>query len=165
MFLQKAKSIFQKKWFTTLNRPLLDEEIAVIKFKEWLKQQQSSSSRLPMSYEKQVGDPSHEEWIMMCKASLATFLLHVNSRVFSSQGKAFYTIGPCGEEFAASFGLLLEDNDSCALHYRHLASQISRQLKQGKNLEEIFLERARGYVCSKLDPVTGGRHCALVRLT
>jgi 2-oxoisovalerate dehydrogenase E1 component len=26
---------------------------------------------------------------------------------------------------------------------------------------EIALSRARGYVCSSLDPVTGGKHCAI----
>eukprot|EP01052_Picozoa_sp_SAG31_P031812 SAG31_NODE_3414_length_4302_cov_20.546239_3_plen_161_part_00 len=32
------------------------------------------------------------------EAGLATFLLHVESRVSSACGQGFYTIGPCGEE-------------------------------------------------------------------
>lgn len=58
-------------------------------------------------------------------------------------------------------GLNFKDNDALALHYRHLATSVVRQLNQGKPMEEILLERARGYTVSSLDPITGGRHCSL----
>ena len=61
-------------------------------------------------------------------SAFATFLLHVQARVASSLGEGFYTIGPCGEETAAAFGIALRETDPCALHYRHVAAQIARQL-------------------------------------
>lgn len=52
--------------------------------------------------------------------------------------------------------------DLTALHYRHLATSIHRQvIHDGKSIEDIALDRARGYCCSILDPVTNGRHCSL----
>jgi 2-oxoisovalerate dehydrogenase E1 component len=36
-----------------------------------------------------------------------------------------------------------------------------RQLRAGRTIEEIVLDRARGYTVSALDPVAGGRHCAI----
>ena len=44
---------------------------------------------------------------------------------------------------------------------RHLSVSILRQLRLGRKLDDIILDRARGYVVSKLDPVTGGVHCAI----
>jgi len=58
-------------------------------------------------------------------------------------------------------GLWLRPTDAVALHYRHLATSIVRALQSGKNLDEILLARARGYVVSASDPVCGGRHCAI----
>jgi len=94
-------------------------------------------------------------------AGLATFHLHVEARVAASIGQGFYTIGPCGEELLSTLGLLLHPTDPSALHYRHVGVAIMRQLQQGKSLNDILLDRARGFVCSQLDPVTGGRHCAI----
>ncbi len=48
-----------------------------------------------------------------------------------------------------------------ALHYRHLATSIVRQSQEGKSFSDIALDRARGFACSSLDPVTGGRHCSI----
>eukprot|EP01061_Rhynchopus_euleeides_P020168 TRINITY_DN32905_c0_g1_i1.p1 TRINITY_DN32905_c0_g1~~TRINITY_DN32905_c0_g1_i1.p1 ORF type:complete len:771 (+),score=312.17 TRINITY_DN32905_c0_g1_i1:36-2315(+) len=48
-----------------------------------------------------------------------------------------------------------------ALHYRHTAAQVARQLQAGKPLAEVLLDRARGHVVSSKDPVTGGHHCAI----
>jgi len=48
-----------------------------------------------------------------------------------------------------------------ALHYRHVSTSIARQLQDGRSVEDIILDRARGYTCSVQDPVTGGVHCAL----
>lgn len=94
-------------------------------------------------------------------SALASFCLHVESRIASMIGHGFYTIGPCGEEALASIGCVIEDQDSVALHYRHLAVNIACQLCQGVSLEQILLDRARGYAVSKDDPVTGGVHCSI----
>lgn len=97
-------------------------------------------------------------------AALATFSLHVESRVAALVGKGFYTIGPCGEELLAAIGLALDDQDDAALHYRHLAVSLARQIQrqeEQRNLAPILLDRARGYTVSKLDPVTGGVHCSI----
>lgn len=94
-------------------------------------------------------------------AAFATFSLHVESRIASLLGEGFYTIGPCGEELLSSIGLVLRASDPMALHYRHVGAQIARQLRSGRPLDAILLDRARGYVVSSLDPVTGGAHCAI----
>lgn len=95
-------------------------------------------------------------------ASMATFLLHVEARVASSLGVGFYTIGPCGEELLAAIGGVMRQTDASALHYRHVATAVRRQLEApGRTLEGVLLDRARSYVCSTLDPVTGGKHCAI----
>ena len=61
------------------------------------------------------------------------------------------------EEMLASIGYALDpEADDIALHYRHLSVSILRQLRLGRKLEDIVLDRARGHVISKLDPVTGG---------
>ena len=119
--------------------------------------------------------------IQLClDSSIMTFLLHVYARQASLIGHGYYTIGPCGEELLSSVALALHSNDSLALHYRHLAVSISRQLlKQDatsddsnnentptttydeQTVKDILLARARGYTISKYDPVTGGVHCAL----
>ncbi len=98
---------------------------------------------------------------LLLDATLATFLLHVEARIASSKGIGFYTIGPCGEETLASIGSCFQSNDASALHYRHVAAEVARQLEGGTSIEQVILDRARGYTCSTLDPVTGGRHCAI----
>ena len=75
-------------------------------------------------------------------------------------GRGFYTIGPCGEELLGFVGLNLQKYDLTSLHYRHLATSIVRQLDD-KIVESIALDRARGFTCSTLDPVTGGKHCSI----
>jgi 2-oxoisovalerate dehydrogenase E1 component len=94
-------------------------------------------------------------------SAMMTFCLHVEARIASLVGQGFYTIGPCGEELMASVGLSLRDTDASALHYRHVATQLTRQLGGGKTLDQVALDRARGFVCSALDPVTGGKHCCI----
>lgn len=98
---------------------------------------------------------------LVLKASLATFLLHVEGRIAASVGQGFYTIGPCGEELLSIVGLSLHATDPSALHYRHVGTAVMRALRSGKSLDEVVLDRARGYTVSSLDPVTGGRHCAI----
>lgn len=83
------------------------------------------------------------------------------ARIASSLGIGFYTIGPCGEELLGAVALNLRATDSTALHYRHVATSVTRQLLIGKKVSEIATARARGYTCSSLDPVTGGKHCAI----
>lgn len=90
-------------------------------------------------------------------AAMATFHLHVESRISALCGQGYYTIGPCGEEMLAPIGFAIDvELDAIALHYRHLSVSILRQLRLGRSLEDITLDRARGHVVSKLDPVTGG---------
>lgn len=104
---------------------------------------------------------SAEDCMDVLKAGFMTFGLHVESRVSSLLGEGFYTIGPCGEELLASIGLLLRPTDPMALHYRHLAAQVARQLRAGRSVDDIMLDRARGHVVSALDPVAGGVHCSI----
>ncbi|KAJ9455383.1 2-oxoisovalerate dehydrogenase subunit beta [Diplonema papillatum] len=104
---------------------------------------------------------SKEQALLVVRAAYATSLLHVESRVASFLGHGFYTIGPGGEELAAVVGACLRETDGMALHYRHTAAQVARQLKSGRDLHDILLDRARGHVVSSLDPVTGGNHCAI----
>lgn len=104
-----------------------------------------------------------QDQIKLCiDAAIATFHLHVESRIAALCGQGFYTIGPCGEEMLCSIGFAIDPYvDALALHYRHLSTSIVRQLRLGRSLEDIMLDRARGYCVSKLDPVTGGVHCAI----
>jgi hypothetical protein len=44
----------------------------------------------------------------------------------------FYTIGPCGEELLSAVGANIRPTDPLALHYRHVAVSISRQLGVGQ---------------------------------
>lgn len=61
----------------------------------------------------------------------------------------------------SAVGMALRPNDAMALHYRHVATNMARQLKSGRPMKEVLLDRARGYTVSTLDPVTGGVHCAI----
>jgi TPP-dependent pyruvate/acetoin dehydrogenase alpha subunit/pyruvate/2-oxoglutarate/acetoin dehydrogenase E1 component len=114
---------------------------------------------------------SRDHYMLSLDAAMATFLLHVNARVASMVGQGYYTIGPCGEEALASAGVVFQSQDSTALHYRHTAISLSRQLNQKSTksagqstthiLDDIILGRARGYTVSRNDPVTGGVHCSI----
>lgn len=42
-----------------------------------------------------------------------------------------------GEELTSVIGSLLRPTDAMALHYRHLAAQICRQLNAGRTVEEV----------------------------
>jgi TPP-dependent pyruvate/acetoin dehydrogenase alpha subunit/pyruvate/2-oxoglutarate/acetoin dehydrogenase E1 component len=116
---------------------------------------------------------SRDDYMLSLDVAMATFLLHVNARVASMVGEGFYTIGPCGEEALASAGVIFQNQDSTALHYRHTAISLARQLKQRSAksdlettttnhiLDDLILGRARGYTVSRNDPVTGGVHCSI----
>eukprot|EP00011_Vannellida_sp_DIVA3-517-6-12_P005003 CAMPEP_0114614132 /NCGR_PEP_ID=MMETSP0168-20121206/5492_1 /TAXON_ID=95228 ORGANISM="Vannella sp., Strain DIVA3 517/6/12" /NCGR_SAMPLE_ID=MMETSP0168 /ASSEMBLY_ACC=CAM_ASM_000044 /LENGTH=776 /DNA_ID=CAMNT_0001825163 /DNA_START=60 /DNA_END=2390 /DNA_ORIENTATION=- len=104
---------------------------------------------------------SEAQYKTVVTAGFCTSLLHKEARVASLLGQGFYTIGPGGEEVLGAASFALEQTDAVALHYRHLATSVVRQLDSGKSLEAVLLDRARGYVVSASDPVTGGRHCAL----
>ena len=103
---------------------------------------------------------SKDQYLTALDGALMTSLLHMEARVASNIGQGFYTIGPCGEELLGAASLHLRDSDSVALHYRHTANSIVRQLRT-RSSEEILLDRARAYTCSSLDPVTRGRHCSI----
>lgn len=94
-------------------------------------------------------------------AGMASFLLHVRSRQASYQGQGFYTIGPCGEELLGGIALALQPQDSLALHYRHLATNLVRNMHDEEVSYQQLLDRAYGYTVSKLDPISKGRHCLL----
>jgi 2-oxoisovalerate dehydrogenase E1 component len=116
---------------------------------------------------------SHRDVRVVLDAMLATFCLHVESRVASLLGLGYYTIGPCGEEALASAAIALQHpNDSVALHYRHLGINVARLLLRRHEREQAYeplrsslspllLDRARGYTVSRYDPVTSGVHCSL----
>mmetsp|Transcript_9392 Transcript_9392/g.20376 ORF Transcript_9392/g.20376 Transcript_9392/m.20376 type:complete len:816 (+) Transcript_9392:174-2621(+) len=107
---------------------------------------------------KEVG-LSKEDVDLAMDAAFATFLLHVQSRVSNFVGEGYYTIGPCGEEMLAGVGLALRPSDPSALHYRHVSTSLVRALRHGKAMDQVLLDRARGYCVSTLDPVGGGHHC------
>jgi len=94
-------------------------------------------------------------------AAFLTFHLHVESRVASSLGYGYYTIGPCGEELMSAVALALRPTDASALHYRHVAMSVARQMMAGEDEATIALNRARATTCSILDPITAGKHCAI----
>jgi 2-oxoisovalerate dehydrogenase E1 component len=94
-------------------------------------------------------------------AGLVTYLLHVRSRVAAYNGQGFYTIGPCGEELLGAIGLCLQPQDSLALHYRHLATNLVRNMKGDQVSQRQILDRAYGYTVSSYDPLSRGRHCLL----
>ena len=94
-------------------------------------------------------------------AAMVTFCVHVEARIAALVGQGFYTIGPCGEEALSSAANAFQAQDSVALHYRHLGINVSRQLSQGQSLQQLLLDRARGYTVSRHDPVTGGVHCSI----
>eukprot|EP01065_Artemidia_motanka_P042786 TRINITY_DN5793_c1_g1_i1.p1 TRINITY_DN5793_c1_g1~~TRINITY_DN5793_c1_g1_i1.p1 ORF type:complete len:824 (+),score=262.69 TRINITY_DN5793_c1_g1_i1:72-2543(+) len=102
-----------------------------------------------------------ETLMQLIKGGMATSLLHVEARVSALLGVGFYTIGPGGEELTGVAGLALRPTDGMALHYRHTAAQVCRQLQSGRDLDEILLDRARGHAVSSRDPVAGGHHCAI----
>ena len=132
----------KKRFLTTRT----DEELASVKFTEWLKDKAENFPKIQVI--EKIQDP-RLDWSILATAALSTFALHIKSRKESLNGRAFYTIGPCGEEFASVWGLLLENQDTSALHYRHLAAQISRQLKEGRTLRDVILDRSRGIVGHK----------------
>ncbi len=75
---------------------------------------------------------TRDDFLTCIRAALATQLLHTEARTASLAGHGFYTIGPCGEELLAGVGIALRPTDAVALHYRHVATQIARQLAQGR---------------------------------
>lgn len=106
--------------------------------------------------------------------AVATFLLHVHGRVASLCGVGYYTIGPCGEELLGGAGMALKPQDSTALHYRHGALSLARQLRERSSgngnckkedandvMRDLLLGRARAYTVSRHDPVSGGVHCMI----
>jgi len=93
-------------------------------------------------------------------AGLATFHCHVEARISAFLGKAYYTIGPCGEEQLAACTIALRESDALAAHYRHVSLSLERQLRT-KSLQEVILNRARAHTCSTLELVTGGKHCSI----
>jgi hypothetical protein len=71
------------------------------------------------------------------------------------------------QELLGCIGAVLRPTDAMALHYRHLAAQMVRQLRASqapgstRTVDDILLDRARGHTVSVLDPVSGGVHCCI----
>lgn len=88
-----------------------------------LKNDQSNvtSERIQRFHESGMSIPQLEQVV---QAGLITFLLHVESRIASSLGQGFYTIGPCGEESLAAIALNIKEHDASALHYRHVSLSV-----------------------------------------
>ena len=105
-----------------------------IKFRERLLGATSTASRRTPISSTHVNTTGHQhhQFLKTVDAGLLTFLLHCEARIASSLGYGFYTIGPCGEELLGSIAHHLRPTDSVALHYRHLATSITRQLIAGK---------------------------------
>jgi 2-oxoisovalerate dehydrogenase E1 component len=87
---------------------------------------------------------SNDNVMTVLEAGMATFALHIESRVSSMLGQGFYTIGPCGEELVGALGVALRQTDPMALHYRHLSATIARQLAAGRSVDDILFDRAKG---------------------
>lgn len=141
----------------------LDEVKAVQGLLTFLKQEGKTTKlpRTPVSTYKHA--LTQEQYKLSLDAAMATFSLHVQARIASMVGHGFYTISPCGEELLAAAGLVFRPEDSTALHYRHTAMSIARQMNENpdKPIVDLLLARARGYTVSKYDPVTGGVHCSI----
>ena len=68
--------------------------------------------------------------------SLSTLHSHIYALAFictSVSFSGFYTIGPCGEELLSAVGANIRPTDPLALHYRHVAVSIARQLGAGQS--------------------------------
>lgn len=94
--------------------------------------------------------------------NLILYYFFSEARIASYLGKGFYTIGPCGEEVLGFGSHHFRPYDLTALHYRHLSTSVVKTLSNNaKTLDQIALDRARGFTVSSLDPVTSGRHCSI----
>jgi TPP-dependent pyruvate/acetoin dehydrogenase alpha subunit len=133
----------------------------VVQRERFQRQLNEAACQVPAGATQGLGGMSVADAELALDAGFLTFLTHVESRVSSAVGQGFYTIGPCGEELMAAVGCALRPTDAMALHYRHLATQIARQLRNGRSVEQVLLDRARGHVVSASDPVTGGVHCSI----
>jgi 2-oxoisovalerate dehydrogenase E1 component len=142
---------------------VLQETIQARKYDSWLGSQAEANISITDTAidEMEAAGLNGSDAIDVLRAGMMTFLTHVESRASSATNQGFYTIGPCGEELLGMMGLHFKEQDGVALHYRHLAVQFVRQLRAGRDVDEILLDRARGHTVSTKDPVTGGVHCAL----
>ena len=164
--------LFFRKCFSTFRLPTLRGAMSkdigripeVVQKNLFLEQLEAGSCEAPSTplSLSEIG-MSGDELNRVITAGMATSLIHTHSRIASLVGEGFYTIGPGGEELMGCLGLhsILRPNDAMALHYRHVATQLVRQLESGKKIDDILLDRARGHCVSTLDPVTGGVHCAI----
>ena len=121
----------------------------VVAWRGFGQQLASGSCELP---EGRLDGVDRETVLRLVDAGLATFAIHTEARVASLLGHGFYTIGPCGEELLGALAVAVRPTDAMALHYRHLATQLMRQLSSGKPIQDILLDRARGYTVSAQVP-------------
>ena len=173
--LPRLKSLLSLKQERAAEVKGLPEVIQAKRFLEQLKQghpfHEKQVKKWTSSPLVATGHVSKEKVLTALDASFLTFFLHVESRIAALLGAGFYTIGPCGEELLSPIGISLKATDPMALHYRHLAVNLARQMAMQTQdateavsedvLQQIALGRARGYVVATSDPVCGGHHCAL----
>ena len=158
----KVSPLLQKR-----NKKNHDEMLKIPEFRHRIELREAIENQqlnIPSHYERdtQIDPIPKQEAKIALTAALSAFHLHIESRISNEFGEGFYTIGPCGEEALAGVGLAFQDSDPSALHYRHLSTLLARPLKSGeKSIDQILLERAKGYTISKTDPVSGGHHCCL----
>ena len=138
----------------------LVETVQAKAFVDWLNREEEPYDADAISEIEAAGISADDAKVLL-RAAFMTFLVHVESRAASACGQGFYTIGPCGEELMGAVAMHIRPTDAMALHYRHVATQITRQLLAGRSVDEILLNRARGHTVAVTDPVTGGAHCAI----
>ena len=85
---------------------------------------------VPLSMDSISCSLSEREWLQLFDSAVLAQCVHIQSRIASFEGKGFYTIGPCGEECLSPIGMVLDGDDAVALHYRHLAVSLARNLKR-----------------------------------
>ncbi|GMH98602.1 hypothetical protein TrVE_jg11933 [Triparma verrucosa] len=159
-----ATLLSEKRTTASSDIEALSESVALNEFRAYLDASKSRSAPIQSSpFELPAATT-----VPLLQSIFTTFWLHYHSRVASLCGEGFYTIGPCGEENLSGAALALEEDDSVALHYRHLGISVLRGWRRRsdgkydqKSFEKVVLDRARGYTVSLSDPVTAGNHCAL----
>lgn len=99
---------------------------------------------------------NRETFIELFASQILSRHLDLRARILKDQGLGFYTIGSSGHEGNAAVGKVFRHTDMAFLHYRSGAFMVQRS----KHLPEIDVVREQmlSFVCSKLDPISQGRH-------
>ncbi|QGX38511.1 thiamine pyrophosphate-dependent enzyme [Permianibacter aggregans] len=97
-----------------------------------------------------------DAFIELFRSQMLSRHLDLRARILKDQGLGFYTIGSSGHEGNAAVAKVFRHTDMAFLHYRSGAFMVQRS----KHLPEIDVVREQmlSFVCSKLDPISQGRH-------